>query len=150
MAPDRYFYTMETSAHRDGYGKEDVEGETLEKNSFWEDAYDAPETLQPTFNIEDVWRRWKSGLINEDLRTSNDAGHYLCDFTYYACMLEFWRQDPKGHRPCMFLHVPGEWGAEDIQKGREVALGLIDSLVESKMRGVTSGQQKSRDGSKQT
>lgn len=73
--------------------------------------------------------------MSVDLRPSNNAGHYLCDFTYYACMLEYWRRDPRGQRPCMFLHVPSGLEEEDIRRGREAALGLITALVASEMAG---------------
>ncbi len=134
MAPGRKFYTLETCAHRDGYNKMDVDGKTLQGDAYWEDKYGAPEILYTGFDTEDVWRRWKSGLMSEDIRPSNNAGHYLCDFTYYASMLEYWRRDSNQMRPCMFLHVPGGYDEEDIIKGREVTLGLIAACVGSEMK----------------
>ena len=131
LAPGRKFYTLETLAHRDGYNGKDEDGKTLEGDKSWQSEYNAPEKLCTSFNTEDVWRRWKSGLTDVDLRPSNDAGHYLCDFTYYACMLEYWRREPKGRRPCMFLHVPSGLEEENIGRGRAVALGLITALVAS-------------------
>lgn len=62
MAPGRDFYTLETLAHRDGYGREDVYGETLEGDTFWKDEYHAPKTLHTEFDTKDVLKRWKSGL----------------------------------------------------------------------------------------
>ena len=138
LAPGRNFYTLETLAHRDGYNKRDVEGKTLEGDTFWEREYKAPEKLHTSFDTEDVWRRWKSGLVNMDLRPSNNAGHYLCDFIYYACMLEYWRREPSEQRPCMFLHVPSGLEEEDIRRGKEAALGLITALVASDMAGGRS------------
>ena len=135
LAPGRTFYTLETLAHRDGYIKKDVDGQTLEGDTFWQREYKAPERLSTSFKTQDVWRRWKSGLVNMDLRPSHNAGHYLCDFTYYASMLEFWRREPAGQRPCMFLHVPNGIEEEDIARGREVALGLIAAIVASEVAG---------------
>lgn len=62
MAPGRKFFTLETCAHRDGYHRPDVDGETLERDSFWQQKYDAPKTLHPDFDTDDVWRRWTSAL----------------------------------------------------------------------------------------
>ena len=134
MAPGRKFYTLETCAHRDGYNKPDVDGKTLQSDTYWKDTYGAPEILYTGFDTEDVWRRWKSALISEDIRPSSNAGHYLCDFTYYAGMLEYWRRDSNQMRPCMFLHVPGGCDEEDVIKGREVALGLIAACVGSERK----------------
>jgi pyroglutamyl-peptidase len=146
MAPGRKFFTLETCAHRDGYNKKDVEGKTLERDTLWKEVYKSPEILHTSFDTEDVWRRWKSGLVGEDVRPSNNAGHYLCDFTYYACMLEYWRRDPDGQRPCIFLHVPGGWSAEDVLRGKEVALGLIAACVGSeKARGKDTKEPRSED-----
>ena len=142
LAPGRNFYTMETLAHRDGYIKKDVDGKTLEGDTLWQREYNAPERLHTSFNTEDVWRRWKSGLVNVDLRPSHNAGHYLCDFTYYACMLEYWRREPLGRRPCMFLHVPSGLEEKDIERGRDVALALITALVASE---VTEDKNKSNE-----
>lgn len=142
LAPGRNFYTLETLAHRDGYNKKDEDGKTLEGDTFWVIDLKAPERLYTCFDTEDVWRRWKSGLMNVDLRPSNNAGHYLCDFTYYACLLEYWRRDPKGRRPCMFLHVPSGLEEEDIRRGREATLGLIAALVASDTAGNRSKNNK--------
>ena len=81
------------------------------------------------------------GMYGEDVRPSNNAGRYLCDFTYYASMLEYWRRDANGTRPCMFLHVPGGWKEKDILRGREVALGLIAACVASQRSRGSEGKQ---------
>ena len=141
MAPGRKFYTLETCAHRDGYNKPDVEGKTLQGDTYWKETYNSPEILHTGFDTDDVWRRWKSGLMSEDVRPSNNAGHYLCDFTYYTSMLEYWRRDASGTRPCVFLHVPGGWKQEDILRGRLVALGLIAACVGSQLSRASHGKQ---------
>jgi pyrrolidone-carboxylate peptidase len=62
MAPGRDFYALETWAHRDGYKREDVNGETLDGDTFWKRKYGAPAMLQTGFDSEDVLRRWKLEL----------------------------------------------------------------------------------------
>lgn len=110
----------------------------MEGDTFWRIEHKAPERLHTSFDFEDVWRRWKSGLMERDLRPSCNAGHYLCDFIYYACMFEYWRREPRGPRPCMFLHVPSGLEEDDIRRGTEVALGLITALVGSGVAGHSS------------
>lgn len=130
MAPSRVYYTLETKAHCCGYAKLDVRGE-LPDDQYWRKKYNSPPVLQPTYDPADVWRRWKSVLTAEDVRLSDDAGRYLCDYIYYACMLEYWLRDPVGGRPCAFLHVPGATEDEDIRKGARVALAAIGAIVSS-------------------
>lgn len=63
MAAPRKYYTMETCAHRDGYVAKDEAKESFEHDTFWRDEYKAPEVLRPGFDVDDVWRRWKSELM---------------------------------------------------------------------------------------
>jgi hypothetical protein len=126
-----------------------------------------------------------------DLRISNDAGNFLCGFSYYFSLAKLWdlrssraqkpsqektqpsnaseeklsqsridtkrrRQDSSAmstlpqsetegsHRdqPCAaFLHVPDlTYSDEAMEKGREIVIGLIRALVESKANvGVGDG-----------
>jgi len=133
MANPRKWYGLERQAHRDGYDFEDVDGVTRKGDKFWRKEYGSPEVLTTGFEADDVWRRWKAGLMDEDIRPSDDAGHYLCDFIYYTSLVEYWRRYPSGDRPVVFLHVPGDAEAEDIERGRRITLALIRALVESRM-----------------
>lgn len=66
-----------------------------------------------------------------DLRISEDAGRYLCDFIYYSSLAELWKlQRP---RKVVFLHVPADASHQSIEKGRELTVNLIRSIVESEM-----------------
>ena len=67
----------------------------------------------------------------EDVRPSSDAGYFLCDFIYYTGLLEYWKRDPTGDRPVVFLHVPGGHAKKDIEKGTKVAEALLKALVGS-------------------
>ncbi|KAL8809911.1 MAG: hypothetical protein Q9200_003012 [Gallowayella weberi] len=139
MAAPREFYTMETCAHRDRYIARDEGGETMEGDTLWRDGYKAPEILRPGFDVEDVWRRWKEGLMDVDVRPSKDAGRFLCDFIYYTSLVEYWRRDPEAMAPVMFLHVPGGVEDLDIDRGRKVALGLVGAMVGSARRTKDAG-----------
>ena len=135
MAYGRDFYTLETQAHRDGYTKKDIHDRTMADDKLWKEDYQSPEVLHTGFDAKDVWRRWKAGLMDEDLRPSNDPGRYLCDFIYYTSMVEYWRHDRDGGRPVMFLHVPAGCAEEDLERGRRVAVGLIEALVGNLVKG---------------
>lgn len=144
---------METRAHRDGYVAKDQAGETMENDTLWSDGYKSPEILKPAFDTDDVWRRWKSELMGVDVRPSNDAGRYLCDFIYYSSLVEFWRRDPDaaaaaaGSGPhVMFLHVPGYGGEADVEMGSRVALRLIAAMVASTRRQGKKGDAEGWDG----
>lgn len=137
MASGRAYYTLETRAPRDGYTAKDVDGETMSEDTLWKDEYRAPETLHTSFDTDDVWRRWKAGLPDEDLRPSDDPGRYLCGFMYYTSLVEYWRHGgaDQSKRPVMFLHVPGGYSDDDLESGRKVTLGLIEALVGSLKKG---------------
>lgn len=66
-----------------------------------------------------------------DLRISEDAGRYLCDFIYFSSLATLYKQ--KRERKVVFLHVPAEASERNIAQGRELAVNLIRSLVESEV-----------------
>ena len=135
LAPGRKYYSIESCAHRDNYVKKDIDGETMEGDTYWRDTYNSPLILEPSFNVPDIWRRWKQALLltDEDVRPSSNAGRYLCEYIYYASMLESWRRDPGGIRRYMFLHVPSGTTEEDLGRGIRVVLALIAALVGSEL-----------------
>jgi pyrrolidone-carboxylate peptidase len=137
LAAGRKFFTMERQSMREPYWeKKDVRGEVFSRErtaELWP-ASEFPGILKPTFDCEDVWRRWRSNVNYKlDVRPSDDPGNYLCGFIYYSSMAWYWRKESK-ERPVMFLHVPDLPTKEQVQGGREVAVGLIRAVVESRER----------------
>ncbi|KAL9101783.1 MAG: hypothetical protein Q9163_003002 [Psora crenata] len=148
LAPGRKYYSFETCAHRDEYVKRDIYFRDMKDDTYWRDEYDAPELLKPSFDMADVWRRWKQSLLRnehqredeqheqhdvdeEDVRPSSNAGRYICEFTFFTTLLEFWRrrQEARG----AFLHVPCGIGETDLRRGRRVVLALMAALVGSEI-----------------
>lgn len=68
-----------------------------------------------------------------DVRISEDAGHFLCDFIYYSSLSHLYSHHPNRPRKVLFLHVPTDANDETIPRGRELALSLIRSVVESEV-----------------
>ena len=131
LAQSRKYYSFETCAHRDGYSKEDITGESFENDTYWRDAYGAPAILRPSFDTQDVWNRWQREVPAEDVRTSHDAGRYLCEFMFFTSMLEQWRKE-NGRICSIFCHLPPGSGAADLERGKRVVLALIAAVVRSK------------------
>ncbi|KAF2487439.1 hypothetical protein BDY17DRAFT_288970 [Neohortaea acidophila] len=147
MASGRKHYTAEVFAHRDGYGKNrDVDGEVLRAEDGAVRFADCPEVMTSGLDCEDVLRRWRGnvGLLpaealaaKADCQLSEDAGHYLCDFTYFNSLAWYGRRSGKvdggkaSDRPVMFLHVPAESDAETLETGHHVAVALIEAMVDS-------------------
>jgi len=138
LAAGRKYFTLERQSSRAPYSNlHDVDGHSL-SDEFTETMWPSatfPQHLKPTFDVEDVWRRWRSNVINPDtdIRPSDDPGTFLCGFIYYLSMSWYWKKQAE-ERPVMFLHVPNLPKDEDIEEGRTVALGLIRALVESRER----------------
>lgn len=76
-----------------------------------------------------------------DLRISENAGHYLCDFIYYSSLAYLTSRGRP--RKVVFLHVPSDAGDEAIETGRELVLQLIRSMVESEL--LAAGKCKAQD-----
>ncbi|KKZ67847.1 hypothetical protein EMCG_06476 [[Emmonsia] crescens] len=73
-------------------------------------------------------KTWQSFAPRKaDMRLSEDAGRYLCEFIFYTSLAHAYRE--RRNRSVVFLHVPGRTDDEGIQIGREVAVGLVRCLV---------------------
>jgi len=136
LAAARKYYTLERQSVRDGYLQKDVDDAYFSKHDAARLFSECPAVLKPTFDCADVWRRWR-GNVSDDvgthIRLSDDPGSYLCGFLYYLSMSWFWKQS-KEERPVVFLHVPDLPTENDIEQGRQVAIGLIRALVESRKK----------------
>ncbi|KAK7421914.1 hypothetical protein QQX98_001908 [Neonectria punicea] len=137
MAGPRPFYCIERRGHRDGYMHPDVDGEKVDEdeerkpgtNWVWRGL---PEEIETDLDPEDVLTRWQRHSSKDmDLRISEDAGRYLCDFIYYSSLAELWKQDRP--RKVVFFHVPADASHTSIAQGRELAVNLIRSIVESEV-----------------
>ena len=87
-----------------------------------------------------------------DVRTSDDAGHFCCDYIYYAGLFEYWKRyrSDATARPVMFLHVPGETDARHVEAGTRVAEGLIRACVTSWRTGKRGGNSDNGDDTRDT
>lgn len=80
-------------------------------------------------------QNWKSfSPSSADVRLSHDAGRYLCEFIYYTSLAQAWREGQPLN--AVFLHVPGPTDDESLEKGKEVAIGLVKTLVSCWVDGV--------------
>ncbi|KAI6772284.1 hypothetical protein HG530_003242 [Fusarium avenaceum] len=134
MAGPRPFYSIERRGHRDGYKHPDVDGEMVDSEEERESSdwpwRGLPEEIETDLNLDEVLPLWCGHSPNADLRISEDAGHYLCDFIYYSSLSELWKlQRP---RKALFLHVPADATPESVEKGKDLTLNLIRSIVENK------------------
>jgi pyrrolidone-carboxylate peptidase len=154
MAGPRPFYSIERRGHRDGYKHPDVDGEMVdseeERNSSDWPWRGLPEEIETDLNLDEILPLWcghspvslnvlykadnestLTSIKDADLRISEDAGHFLCDFIYYSSLSELWKlQRP---RKALFLHVPADATPTSVEKGRDLALNLIRSIVESEI-----------------
>ncbi|KAI1375526.1 peptidase [Hypoxylon crocopeplum] len=144
MAGPQLVYSLEKRGHRDGYDKQDVDGQLLgddlkrkQEGDGWI-WHGVPEELLTDLDIEKIYKRWvelsPDGL---NLRMSEDAGHYLCDFIYFSSLAHLYKQQrPK---KVIFFHVPLHPDQESLNRGKELALQLIRSICESGLgKGVAS------------
>ncbi|CDM36211.1 hypothetical protein DTO013E5_8964 [Penicillium roqueforti] len=140
IAAPRQYYSVEILAHRDDYNITDVDGRPgyVDGEKQWKGlglppiltpgrATDDPSSASPYQPDDQFLETWRSFAPDSDLRISNDAGHYLCDFIFYTSMslAQLQGQD----RNVLFLHVPGASEDANIEQGRVVALALIKAMV---------------------
>jgi pyroglutamyl-peptidase len=135
MASGRKYYSVERRGHRDGYIMKDVDQEFLGdaerrklegKDWIW---YGLPEEIQSDTDIDDIWRRWKIALPGLDIRVSEDAGRYLCDFIYYSSLAYLTKKEEE--RRVVFLHVPVDSDETSVRTGVDITLELIRAIIQS-------------------
>lgn len=146
MASGREYYTVEEMGHRDGYYKsKDLDGKTLPEDDGLLRFADCPVNMTSSLDYAAVLRRWQSIVVGlpenspgfgADCRPSNDAGNYLCDYIYFNSLAWYGRQSGSltggmaSDRPVLFLHVPADSDEQALAKGTDVAVALIEAMVE--------------------
>lgn len=167
LAAGRDFYTLERGAHSRGFGIiPDVDGKRFsdERAEKRFPRAQFPPTLHTSFDTGDVLERWQGNLgysdskasgteaVGEeekhkspppDVRLSPDAGNFMCGFIYYNSLAHYFEMK-EDDRPVVFLHVPDlSDSKKQLDVGREVAIALIQALVESRrQKGVVDGTER--------
>ncbi|KAL4929354.1 putative pyroglutamyl peptidase type I [Aspergillus undulatus] len=154
IAATRNYYSIESKAHRDAYNMPDILGragyEDGEKP--WRErslpnvltAGRSDPATEPVVKLDltsprtnlnphppdmEFLKTWKGfAPSGADLRISEDAGRYLCEFIFYTSLSLALREGRD--RNVAFFHVPSACRDEDVETGREVAIGLIKALVD--------------------
>ncbi|POS70557.1 hypothetical protein DHEL01_v211052 [Diaporthe helianthi] len=140
MASTKKQYVLERLGHRDGYKLVDLDERLPNQNSS-SDGYPwhgIPAQLTTDLDVADIKRRWETYLPDDlALKSSEDAGHFLCDYIYFNSLAACHRAGQR--KRVLFMHVPAvraepadSYNAS-IALGREVAIQLLRSLVESEL-----------------
>lgn len=108
MAAGRRHYALETLAHRDGYTTKDVDNiDGVEVGSRRWAAEGCPPILEADWDPVDVLNRWRHAVkiaaggndsttttkpaTIPDVRLSDDAGRFTCEFIFYQSLSERWK-----------------------------------------------------------
>ncbi|TNY17617.1 hypothetical protein DMC30DRAFT_98792 [Rhodotorula diobovata] len=125
---------LEQRARKWGYDKLDVDGELAPeaaaggRRGFAETRWDAcPNELRTGINAARVWHCAKRRGV-EHLSPSQDAGLYLCEFSYYASLASAQLQNPERPTPVLFVHVPplgSPYSAEELTAAMRILVWAI-------------------------
>ncbi|KAL4973854.1 hypothetical protein BDW66DRAFT_141274 [Aspergillus desertorum] len=154
IAATRNYYSIESKAHRDAYNMPDNLGRAgyEDGEKLWKDKT-LPHVLTPgrsdpatepvvkldltssRTNIlnphppdNEFLKTWQAfSPAGADIRISEDAGRYLCEFIFYTS-LSLALQEGR-NRSVAFFHVPSSCRDADVEIGKEVAIALIKALV---------------------
>ncbi len=147
MASGRTHYAAERYAHRDGYSKhKDLDSAVPDLEEHHAKYGDCPERMETGLDYGKVLQRWQT-LVKEspesapehgaDCQASDNAGFYLCDYTYLTTLAWYGRRNGRLEggkpidRPVIFFHVPGESDEESLKRGTGVAKALIRAMAEN-------------------
>ncbi|KAL4867306.1 hypothetical protein BDV12DRAFT_122875 [Aspergillus spectabilis] len=154
IAATRNYYSVESKAHRDAYYMPDNLGRAgyEDGEKLWRE-WTLPHVLkagrsdpatEPVVKLDLTSSRislnphapdaaflktWQMlAPSSADIRISEDAGRYLCEFIFYTS-LALALQEGRD-RNVVFFHVPSSCRDEDVNTGKEVAIALIKALVD--------------------
>jgi pyroglutamyl-peptidase len=152
MASGRKYYSAERYGHRDGYiTNRDLDGQIPPDDEPEVRFGDCPRKMGTSLDFEDVVQRWRESIEQApdespangaDCRSSEDAGRFLCDYTYFNSLAWYARRHKKFEcgkatdRPVLFLHVPAESDEVMLDRGRAVTVALIRAMVDSYVEGL--------------
>ncbi|GAA5966348.1 hypothetical protein JCM21900_005139 [Sporobolomyces salmonicolor] len=126
---------LEQSARKVGYEKPDADGEmarvdeeTGRKGHVGVELKELAAELRTRIDGQRVvnWVREK-GL--EHVELSEDAGLYLCEFTYFASLVSALRQNPSHPLPVQFIHVPPTESPYSIEQLTRAIQLLVWAIV---------------------
>jgi len=118
---------IETQAHLTGYGHPDntawapeSKEEPPVKKAAWAADPEVLTTTVDTLALAEYLKTEKGWICKQSL----DAGHYLCEYTFYLSMAERHRrilsgQESEKERACLFVHVPSignPYTLEELQR----------------------------------
>jgi len=97
MASGRQHYTAERYGHRLGYSKhKDLDGCMPTSEQIERDFGDVPDLMTTSLDFDKVLQRWQATISQSpkaspaygaDCRPSEDAGNFLCDYTYFNSLV---------------------------------------------------------------
>ncbi|KAL1960092.1 hypothetical protein VTO42DRAFT_264 [Malbranchea cinnamomea] len=84
---------------------------------------------------------WRKHLPDQtDVRLSDEAGRYLCEFIYYTSLARALQAGRD--RNVVFLHVPGWTDEMSVERGKNVVIALIKALVACWIDGAPKAEMK--------
>ncbi|CRG90719.1 hypothetical protein PISL3812_07764 [Talaromyces islandicus] len=147
IAPNRQWYAVETRAFRDNYRITDVDeklgyddGEKIwkekglpgvlypERPSGVKDTEHVVTPFPPNRHFLETWQ--SNAPPGTDVRISDDAGRYMCEFIFYSSLALAYEES----RPLsvMFMHVPSATDDASLELGAEAAVALIKTATWSR------------------
>ncbi|KAG0049000.1 hypothetical protein BGZ83_006143 [Gryganskiella cystojenkinii] len=128
---------IETQAHRTGYfapdnaewSPESKEQPPVHK-SVWATDPDVLTTTVDTAALADYLTAEKGWICRQSL----DAGHYLCEYTFYLSMAERHRritagQETEDDRTCLFVHLPSVGNPYSLEELQRFTQDMVVAVV---------------------
>ncbi|KAG9321808.1 hypothetical protein KVV02_006554 [Mortierella alpina] len=128
---------IETQAHRTGYGAPDnaqwspeSKDESPVKKEIWSADPDLLTTTVDTAALAEYLKAEKGWICQQSL----DAGHYLCEYTFYLSMAERHRrivagEEGEDERACLFVHLPSVGNPYSLEELQQFVKDMIVELV---------------------
>jgi pyroglutamyl-peptidase len=119
---------LEKLARNGPYNKPDNQKDIPEGNHIH-----GPDTLYTKVDLDQIleWGKKEKNWGPEDVRISEDAGLYLCEWSFFVSLRESSKEDT-GHAIVQFIHVPtiGDGnGQMSLEKMTKIVTEIIEGVI---------------------
>lgn len=122
------FFGFETRARRDGYDQPGDDGVCVDSKGLAEEGL--PEELFPRFDIKAAFKTVKEKYPETQIRVSDDAGLYFCEFRLYSSLAEAELHHKDKLGMTLFQHIPAKRESRDIELATGITSAYISALAD--------------------
>ncbi|KAI1151383.1 hypothetical protein F4825DRAFT_357898 [Nemania diffusa] len=133
-------FRLERHGYKDGYALPDIDGrhpdhDDLTGGETWNDV---PNKLSTDLNIDFIYEKVKADIEGANTVIAHDHPRFLCGYEYFTSLATAYNRKEK--KSLLYMHTPIEHGSKDIAHGVQIAVKVVESMIEDVERQMNEGR----------